>query len=313
MRRKHLCEHLSLILLGFWLFSGCDAISSTPVVSTVNLTPSPTLTLTPTFTPLPTSTSNPTFTPTPGPTLSTEQIQANILAALETNGGCRFPCWLGVTPGQTPQDDALALLGQINFAGVFYSEKPLYWGGLIFSPASEGNSVFYDLLLQDKIVSYIRVHVQGYSNHSLLHREWESILPESIIADYGTPTRVWIEANFSTCEGSGPCNTSLYNVWLFYDEQGFLIEYMGNVPYQSTYTFCPTFSKTGNLGGSIEIYTRSLEDTKPLEDISGLPSVTLEDTKSLESITGMSLDEFAAHYKQNDQSFCFSTPRDIWP
>jgi hypothetical protein len=311
MKRKRLRECTSLLLLCCLSMSGCIFFSNPLHAPTVTFAPSPIISLTPTFTLEPTST--PTFTPTSGSTLSIDQILANIFNALKTNNGCRYPCWLGITPGLTSRDDALNLLEHIGLTPIFDTHMGGYTDVIWYPDPSVGNSISYDIHLEDNVVSYIYILGQGYHNRTWFIRTWNSISPEAIIMQYGTPSRIWIESFASVCEGSGPCITSPYYLWLFYDVQGFLIKYEGIVDLQSTFTFCPTFSELGNLGGSIEIYLKSLEDTRPLEDLSGLQAVTLENTKSLESITGMSLDEFAAHYRQNDQSFCFSTPREIWP
>jgi hypothetical protein len=309
MIRKHCFEYLFLILISLSLILGCNAAVKLPVVPTGSLSSSPTLSFTSTFTPQSTS----TITLKSSPTLSAEQIQTNILAALDANGGCKFPCWLGITPGQTPRDSALTLLEQIGFTSVLDTIGDWYYDKVWYLGASEGNSIGYEIHLQDQIVSFIHVKGEGYSNHILFYRIWKSVSPNSIITKYGTPTRVWVESYFSSCEGGGSCTTTPYNLWVFYDEQGFLIIYSGLVDFKSTYTFCPTFSEDGNLGGRIEIYLKSLQDPKPLEDFTGFPPDMLKNPKDLFAITGMSLDKFSALYMQTNQTFCFSTPRDIWP
>jgi hypothetical protein len=313
MKMKLLFEYLSVTLVSLWLISGCDAISRSVVVSTVPLSSSPTLTFTPTFALQSTSTSTPTISPVLVSSFTAEQIQTNILASIDGNGGCKFPCWLGITPGQTNRDKALTQLEQIGFSPVLDPKRGWYYDKVWYSDPIEGNSIGYEIHLQDQIVSYIHVKGEGYSNLTLFHRIWKSVSPDSIITKYGTPSRVWIESYFSSCEGSGLCNTTPYNLWLFFDKQGFLIIYSGLVDLKSIYTFCPTFSEAGNLGGRIEFYSKSIGDTKPLEDFTGLSPVKLTNPKDLDSITGMSLVEFATHYEQPNQPFCFSTPRNIWP
>ena len=58
----------------------------------------------------------PTFTPTsvstltPLPTLSQRDAHDLIQALLQNNGGCRLPCWWGITPGQTDWNTARQFL-----------------------------------------------------------------------------------------------------------------------------------------------------------------------------------------------------------
>ena len=313
MNLKHFFKCLSLVLFGLSLISGCSVRSSLPIVPTVSLASSPTLFFAPTFTPQPTSTPTQTFTPTPETTFTEEQIQANIIAALDANGDCKFPCWWGINPGQTPQEKAFTLLEQIGFLPIRDTVGGWYYNFLLFSGADQHNSIDYEIHLQDKIVSFIFVRGQGYNNHASFLRIWNSVSPEKIITNYGTPSRVWVELKTGGCEGNAPCATTPYELWLFYDEQGFLIQYTGSVDNKSSYTFCPTFSETGNLGGSIQIYLKSSQDPRPLESFTGYPPEILNNIKDIAGVTGMSLDGFSAHIIQTNQPFCFSTPLNTWP
>ena len=321
MKQKCLFEFLSLILFSLLLISGCEANSITPVSPNVTLAISPTLTVTPTRAPslIGTETPSPTVTLAPSPTftlgltLTEEEVRTNVNVAMKTNGGCDYPCWWGIIPGETHQEDAFALLAKIGLAPRYDPAmggfNDIWW----FNGLYGGQSINFDIYVTDKVVTYIHLWGLGNRDKTMFQELWNSDSPESIVTKYGTPTRVWIESYFSTCEGNGPCTSTPYKLWLFYDKQGFFIIYSGFVDLKSTYTFCPTFNDDGNLSGKIEIYLKSSSDNKALEDFPGLPSGALEDPKDFVSITGISLDEFSAHYKQPNQSFCFSTPRDIWP
>ena len=242
-----------------------------------------------------------------------KQIQANIIAALDANGDCKFPCWWGINPGQTIQEKAFALLEQIRFPPIQDTVGGWYYNFVLFSGADQHNSIDYEIHLQDKVVSYIFIRGQGYNNRSSFLRIWKSVSPEKVITNYGTPSRVWVELKTGGCEGNIPCATTPYELWLFYDEQGFLIQYTGSVDNKSTYIFCPTFNETGNLGGSIEIYLKSSQDPRPLESFTGYPPEILNNYKDIATVTGMSLDKFSAYIIQAIQPFCFSTPINIWP
>jgi hypothetical protein len=117
------------------------------------------------------------------------------------------------------------------------------------------------------------------------------------------------------CEGGQVCNSAPYEFWLYYDEQGFRIRYVGTVELSSSHEFCPTFRNDGNLGGSIRIYLKAPDDEVPFEQHMSLsyPLSLLQKTKDLVELTGMSMEEFAERLQQPGPSFCFSTPRDIWP
>lgn len=96
------------------LLSACaPAPSPTP---TATLRPATTATHAAIITPSPTAT--PDFplllTLTPLPTLSSEEAQAMIQGLLDNNGNCEFPCWWGLTPGQTLFEDAIGFIAPIS-------------------------------------------------------------------------------------------------------------------------------------------------------------------------------------------------------
>ena len=51
-----------------------------------------------------------TPSPTSYPRLSREEAKPRIIEMLQTNAGCRLPCWWGITPGKTRWEEVHALL-----------------------------------------------------------------------------------------------------------------------------------------------------------------------------------------------------------
>jgi hypothetical protein len=103
-----------------------ETITSTHTQSPEDSSPEPT-SLLPTI-PIYTieATTSPTIEPTwtPVPTLSMEDAMMNLLELFSTNGGCDFPCWWGIRPGDSIQK-AIALsqiLGKApRDSGIYYS------------------------------------------------------------------------------------------------------------------------------------------------------------------------------------------------
>jgi hypothetical protein len=299
----------------FWaLVSGCASPVSQPLPSSDPPTSTPSPSPARTITPPPSRTPTFSFVFT-GLTLSPDQIQTSILLALEGDPGCELPCWWGITPGQTPQEQALSLLTQIGFTPYFDAQRSLYTAVRLLSGPYEGLSIRYDIHLKHQVVGDIYVSGEGYGHRNAFYQVWKSISPVSIVEDFGTPSRVWIETYSSSgvCEGGSACTVRPYFLWLFYDEQGFLIIYSGIVDFEPTFTFCPTFDDTGNLDGSIKIYLKSLDDSTPLENFTGYTPARLEIPEDFTAATGRSLEEFSALYAQASQPICFRTSRDMWP
>ncbi len=288
------------------------SFTETPPVLLATATPSgtPIATLTPTIN----QTSTSTVILTPYPTLSPAEELAKILELLKTNGGCELPCWWGITPGHTSQEEAFTFLEQIGFPPIWFDSGGWYYNIKMLTSPEDAIFIDYEIHLQEKTISYIHMRgTGGVSHRTLFAKIWESSLPEFIIPNYGTPSRVliWSVSNLA-CDQS-PCSKAPYELWLFYDKQGFLVRYDGTVEYKSTYVFCPTFGEAGNLDGQkIDIFLKSPQDTRSLESLL-LPADGFQESKNLVDLTGTSLEEFSGHYQQNDQLFCFSTPRDIWP
>jgi hypothetical protein len=54
-----------------------------------------------------------TPSPTSYPRLSREEAKPRIIEMLQTNAGCRLPCWWGITPGKTHWEEVHALLSPL--------------------------------------------------------------------------------------------------------------------------------------------------------------------------------------------------------
>jgi hypothetical protein len=180
-----------------------------------------------TVTPIETSpTSSPTLTPesnatlTPRPTLGPEAAQDLVLDLIETNGGCRLPCWWGITPGQTTWEDARAFLGTFvsriavlppDFYGVTYDDLP--------PDVSEG-AVAATISVQDGIVQTIRT---------------DTYLPMAeMLNSYGEPSEIWIFADRQSIDPDAP-----FMIALFYGDAGILSVYKGSTPKADPLDVCP--------------------------------------------------------------------------
>jgi hypothetical protein len=193
----------------------------------------------------------------------------------------------------------------------YYSRGNWFYDSEPFIGSENGVLNAYEVHVIDGTVSFITLHSEGIYNLTAFNRIWKNVAPDYLISIYGPPTRVWLKTYSTGCEG-GLCKFMPYWLWLFYDKQGILIRYNGEVNYQSTYEFCPTFTINGNLGGILDIYLKSATDSKRLEDYTDL-SASQTRPVDLAIATGMTINDFVNLFNQSSNPVCFTTPRDIWP
>jgi hypothetical protein len=193
-----------ILVLTILLFGGCSPASSMPVPPTptfskylpptwtASVTVTPTITLTPGKALPPTKTqvpgSTPTIYQTPAPTLtkalsptrSYNELIRKFEALLATNGGCRLPCFWGLTPGKTTVAELKQFLGQ--FPTDFASQRGSYT--LFYITSKTGDSAWSVTFWTDpEKLTGILLPVETAQHSFPLAK---------ILSDYGTPEKVFI-------------------------------------------------------------------------------------------------------------------------
>lgn len=158
-------------------------------VSTYLPTPTFTLTLAPTLTPF--------------PKLSREDAHALVHNLLETNGGCRLPCWWGIVPGLTDWKTARHFLEtfvlEIEQGGegqIIKDNIPIY--STNFSIRYESDNGIKSGFLIDIENSIISGVVTGWDPNQ------KNFQIHQLLADYGQPAEVYIMAYRYTSTGDPP-------------------------------------------------------------------------------------------------------------
>ncbi|OQY27323.1 MAG: hypothetical protein B6I38_10230 [Anaerolineaceae bacterium 4572_5.1] len=211
--------------------------------STPSLTQSLEPTRTPTLTPIP------SITPTPLPTLPPEEARELVLTLMETNGGCKLPCWWGqIIPGKTRWEDAKAFLqsfaSEIGFYG-YDGDVSLYGVDFVVPKAVR----YFELLevsinVREGIVDKIFIG-QTYPITDLL-------------IDYGEPTEIWIYA-------LDPGTTLLegrFTVVLFWEKRGIMAVYSGAIETSNPFHIC-----MDGLDPALWLWDSSI--TRTIEDVGG--------------------------------------------
>ena len=232
---------LSILLVSALLLGACGksgAVSSTvspteppvetqPETATPSARPtrpataSPTVTITPTITLTPAITQTPTITWSPAPTLAPEAAAGQIAQLREDNGGCRLPCWMGITPGQTTWQEAEAFFQTFsvieNYEPIhtkLHDEEIVITGHIIHLIPGEDSRVWgAGISDQDGIVSMISVDpVAARSGGFGLSR---------ILDEIGEPDQVY--AGF----GNFPDVKKAFMMVLYYAKENVFIYYDG--------------------------------------------------------------------------------------
>lgn len=182
--------------------------SLTPVANTPK--PTPTVTTSPTAigviqtlppspfpTPsIPARTATPTATPVP--TLSVDEEGDFLSELMLENGGCELPCWWGIVPGQTAQQDArdwFASQGINEWEWGGTPEGSYYSIGLghpvAGSPYGSRDVVLFAWVAAETIelVQVAGSRAQGEDSHNFTD-DWTPFAPSNLLQRYGIPTRV---------------------------------------------------------------------------------------------------------------------------
>lgn len=177
------------------------ATSSTPTkIHATNTPPPPSITPSPTF-----------------EALSSEEAQARVDELLETNGGCEYPCWWGIKPGETSFHDTVAILDPLSYdSSINNTNYYLYYFADITIPESiyvtENLSIgVFNIKYLGELADYIEI--RGY------------YLPiKDILLQFGIPDEVYFE-----CPLIFPTTLVPYSIFLDYRNQGIIVIHFSDV------------------------------------------------------------------------------------
>lgn len=285
--------------------------TNTPV-STLTITPFPSSTMTLTPSPLPSHTLTPTKTPTaiPIPSLELSVAQSLVYEFLETNNGCIFSCWWGITPGQTKWYDVEPFL--MSFASGSYhpfdTTKRIITYELFFPlPGGVNDQLQIFYLVEDGIIQSIEVGPGPVSYTIRL-----------ILEQYGQPDEVWVSTTNPILDENGvPYNDHRFiDVALLYINEGFLIDFTDLVDYQNGYLygcFNPSniisFSRLFLWSPKTDEINSFAEIKEKEESFFGPPFRFLP----IEQATSLTKETFYQIFKDQNQAGCIETPADLWP
>lgn len=224
----------SLTIIFFWVLVGCQGSSNHPF--NLSITPGVTPFMltstqapiheTPTFI-MPTSTARLEITPTTMPTLNFQDAQSFLLNLLETNGGCKLPCWWGwIIPGKSKWIDVE------NFLQTFADSVNLW--------EKKGDLVLYSIVF--KVPEEIRVEKKlivaidvrdGIVEEIFLGQPYAL---NKLLSDYGQPTDVQIYVGDSIFEEFS--TEGRFSILFFWEDKGILMVKDGQIEKTKPLSIC---------------------------------------------------------------------------
>ncbi len=281
----------------------------TPTASFAHSTPTLMLTALPSFTPSPslTSTLLPTSTPmpptwTPLPTLPPDEANAMVLKLLKDNGGCKLPCWWGITPGKTMWHEAQQFLDsfvEVTPDSSTYGDegKPTkIFTYLIGYPLkNQGGRGGFSVYVKNDQIVLIFVGKDSTIHNSLL---------DQILTNYGRPDNIYIRT-FDAAPGDDFPLTLV----LAYIEKKFLVAYfMSAYAKDDELISCPRNEKP-------VLWVWAPEEVVTEQRIQDwtLGVVPIIPLKPIEEVTDLDAKSFTEIFSTtNDGSNCLRTNKSFW-
>lgn len=263
-------------------------------------TPSPTFAeeSTQPFAPFSTETRTPTLTKISSPTLAPNETQLPISELLETNGGCEFPCWWGITPGETEWSFTQGFLAQFGSYIHVTGNSSSFQYADIYIPLTEAvapssNDGIVRIVSKNGIVETIKV--SEFKDASVYKIG-------QIMKDYGEPEEIWMNTQiFLGTEFP-------FFVVLFYPQHGLIVTYTEFVSKQgSALNVC-----LDNAGGLLLWYP---EESLSFEEAANLFNWNIHEVPYLpiSEATDVEIPAFFNNYSGQETGICVETPTGIWP
>jgi len=307
MKKPYTWLLIAAILIGAVCLARCTArgLSPSPTLSiSETAAPEPSLTPSPTLTPTLTKTPRPTATAThvPLPTLPPAEALEKVQELLDTNGGCAFPCWWGITPGETTYIEVLDTLQPIAWRISRLKNHPVYRDKITreFYFAVDDQPTLMNSQMVVFVLEKTTLEIDWlYTSHPYPLGD--------ILLDYGSPEEIWLYA--TGIPGTGPV---VYRIELFYPDKHIMTS-IGNYAEMvhengEDYARVCKDSLIGETGG---VLVWSLDSQMEFKDFFREHEET-DKYLPIEDVIDMSPQEFTNLILENNGSNCLELPLSKW-
>lgn len=261
--------------------------------------------LTPSPSPVPTVTSTVEPTPFVVPTvgaINPRDAQQLVKYLLDTNAGCKLPCWWGITPGETPWREARQILEKTSLYIGDQGAKDNFFANVeVYLPYPYNFAPYMEHVYSVKngIVDYIRIYnfdlAPRYSLNKVLQR-------------YGPPTEVWTRTFAKEDLG-----VQDFLIDLFYQENGILVEYRTGTPLRPVDGKLRACRVSGMDSPVIHLWSPDIPDLSSEDAKKFLDTANLPQPKQLLDATGMDVKTFYETFQDPQTEACLETPQNLWP
>ncbi|KAA3642915.1 MAG: hypothetical protein DWQ07_20550 [Chloroflexi bacterium] len=236
------------------------------------------------------------------PTLTQENPQERLTKLLKTNGGCQFPCWWGLTPGEATWAQAENLFSTLTYAEIQDFELDATRGYLVTftaEPTTTRDGLFK--LRVDVDNKGIITTIRTMRNWDVQSQDYS--LP-GILRLLGKPSEIWLQVHPNAAIGP------FYLLVLFYPDKGVSAKFTSEADF--------SISSTAICLDRIKQPSPALNLWSPLtiRTFDDIHEVSTDDKpyEALGEVTDIDVQVFYDRYKEsNSLSECFYSPVDIWP
>ncbi|MBL1196819.1 MAG: hypothetical protein D8M60_20900 [Chloroflexi bacterium] len=219
---------------------------------------------------------------------------------MENNGGCKLPCWWGITPGKSNWEETRAFFEK--FSMLIYEEKDvkvirndseveLDYHGIEYKLSSSYENSYIIIWTQNDIVDSISVNkIEGSTGFFVL---------SDVVKHFGNPDRIWINARETSKEK-----------WMVaydfvYDKQKFVIRYFSFDGQEEDGMITACFQEASGLElfSENEILSRDTIYQQQLIKIIELDLAEFSESR---------LQEFISSVENSDEEFCIQTLLRFW-
>lgn len=303
-------------------------------VATITVTISPTKEATmtsittQTLSPSQTQSKNPSVTPSS--TLTNHEKFEYLEEELENNLYCVFPCWFGISPGQSSMLDLKSNTSTLEIIASDIYFEPVRDGWYLgkvdiqYQFDNEFIDIWSSFLARSKDDEILRINIDSqaysekddeiiwlYENDKYLHI-FANYSISQLFFDLGQPNQIFISAQirFPGVDGElSPRDT--FEIRVLYPETGIFAKFIMPIEdLDRNYRFCPanSFVELDLLPPNQENYQEILRSTSNWNDFLS-PS---QYNKTLEDALNISVVEFYDHFTTSANP-CFETAKAIWP
>jgi hypothetical protein len=243
-----------------------------------------------------------------------------IIELLRDNGGCQFPCWWGIMPGETGLQTSRSLLEtfeSIVIGSIFddnggYARWFLTENDLIIDIDVNLVSDTETVTTIEGLWVVIQVHRRLDDGGEIV---WESPINDTdlqaftlpqILSTYGRPEDVLIRVNRGWVD---------FDLILDYSTQGFALWYIAPSEHiENTYRLCVINAYIHLAMWNPDMaYTWAEGITMTTSGEPWEVDSLIQDFVSLEERSNLTIDDFFQNFKNPEYSACIDTSDELWP